>query len=289
MLEFLQSLFQNDAGQVADFWLFLGRFHPMVLHFPIGLLFLGAVLEVYAFIRKKSFDEAIKIAWLWGTVTSGIAVVLGFFLSLGGGYDENLLAWHFYGGTLIFVFALIAWFLRGHHKLGPAFKFFSVLTVAVMMLAAHDGASLTHGKEYVFKYAPDFVRTMTGREPKKEKKTRKPKPEEVKPTEISKADTPKEPALISYKNVIEPIFADQCYSCHGEEKQKGDLRMDVIPFEAESDDLIIPGKPDDSWLFELIVTDDMEDIMPPEGKGEVTAEQKELIRKWIEQGAKFDN
>ena len=280
MLEFLQSLFQNDAGQVADFWLFLGRFHPMVLHFPIGLLFLGAVLEVYAFVRKRSFDEAIKIAWLWGMVSSGVAVVLGFFLSLGGGYDENLLAWHFYGGTLIFVFALIAWFMRGHHKLGPAFKFFSVLTVAVMMLAAHDGASLTHGKEYVFKYAPNFVRTMTGREPKKVKEAPKPV--------IQSAE---KPAFVSYKNVIEPIFADQCYSCHGEEKQKGDLRMDVIPFEHDPDstDLIIAGKPDESYLYELMATDDMDEIMPPEGKGEVTKEQLELVRKWIEEGAKFDN
>ena len=78
MLEFLHSLFQNDAGQVSDFWLFFGRFHPMVLHFPIGLLVISVSLEFYSSFRKKDYEKAVDITWLWGTISAGVAVVFGF-------------------------------------------------------------------------------------------------------------------------------------------------------------------------------------------------------------------
>ena len=298
MLEFLQSLFQNDTGAVADFWLFLGRFHPMILHFPIGLLSLAASLEIYSLIKKKDYNEMIKLIWLWGTITSGIAVVLGFLLSLSGDYNEELLNWHFYAGTLSFIFASITCFLRQQQGLNFSCKFLTILTVIVMLFAGHDGASLTHGKEYIWKYAPNFIRELSGREAKKDKSTESEASTSniiIHDTYLKIGDTdivgtsPKEAKLISYKKTIEPIFADKCYSCHGEEKQKGDLRMDVIPFETESDTIIIPGNPDDSDLIYFISTDDMEDIMPPEGKDELKKEEIELIRQWVQQGAKFDN
>ena len=264
----------GEANQTADLWLFLGRFHPMILHFPIGFLSLGAMLEVYACLRKKNYDETIKVSWLLGTVTSGCAVICGYLLSLGGGYNERILDLHFYAGISTFVLALTAWLLRGHHKLGKLFKFFSVFTVVVMMFAGHNGASLTHGEEYLFKSAPDFVRNMAGRSDKTKLK-------EESPIKLKAGE------LVSYQNHIKPILETNCFKCHGPEKMKSELRLDRVPFETTSENLIVAGQAESSKLYQLLVTHDKNDIMPPTGKGELTKNQITLVKRWISEGARF--
>lgn len=95
-----------------------------------------------------------------------------------------------------------------------------------------------------------------------------------------------------YDHVIKPIFASTCYKCHGEEKDKGDLRLhtpEAIKMGGENGDAVIPGSIKDSLLIELIsLPEDDDDVMPPEGKKQLTAEQKKLLGWWIEQGAVFD-
>jgi hypothetical protein len=92
----------------------------------------------------------------------------------------------------------------------------------------------------------------------------------------------------TYTKLVQPILKSRCYSCHGEEKQKGDLRLDTpeaIRAGGKSGPVIIAGNPDDSYLFELIsleASDD--DIMPPKGKP-LSAAQISWIGGWIREGA----
>jgi mono/diheme cytochrome c family protein len=88
-----------------------------------------------------------------------------------------------------------------------------------------------------------------------------------------------------FEKTVRPLLADNCFTCHGPEKQKGKLRLDsraAILAGGESGPAIVPGKPDASRLIKAIHYDDTPN-MPPKGK--LTAEQITALTRWVEQGA----
>lgn len=99
-----------------------------------------------------------------------------------------------------------------------------------------------------------------------------------------------EPAAVDYTRDIKPILADRCYACHGpDEKQlKAKLRLDVRESAVKS--AIKPGSAADSELIARIASDEPDFRMPPpeSKKPHLTKEQVELVKRWIDQGAKFD-
>ncbi len=102
------------------------------------------------------------------------------------------------------------------------------------------------------------------------------------------------PEKIDFQQHIRPILAENCISCHGADakKRKGELRLDIREGAlAEGEDgtfIIVPGKPDESEFFRRVTTEHPRDLMPPRRtKKELTKRQIELLRRWIEQGAKY--
>ncbi len=102
------------------------------------------------------------------------------------------------------------------------------------------------------------------------------------------------PAKVAYNRDVRPILADTCFRCHGFDKntRKADLRLDVRDAAlAKIDDIfpIVPGKPDASEVWKRIVTKDDDDAMPPRKEHrQLTAREREVIKKWIEQGAEYE-
>ena len=101
---------------------------------------------------------------------------------------------------------------------------------------------------------------------------------------------------IDYNRDIRPILADACFSCHGpdEKHRKAKLRLDSregLLGEARSGNrIIVPGKPEQSELWARVSSDDASTVMPPGKSGKtLKAEQKELLRRWIEQGAAWSS
>ncbi len=100
---------------------------------------------------------------------------------------------------------------------------------------------------------------------------------------------------IDYDRDIRPILSNNCYKCHGpdgKERQAG-LRFDVREVAlkpAESGKTaVVPGKPDESELVARIFsTDDDERMPPPDSHKSLTDAQRELLKKWIAAGAKYD-
>ena len=95
---------------------------------------------------------------------------------------------------------------------------------------------------------------------------------------------------VSFDRDIRPILAATCFACHGpdEEAREADLRLDVRQAAVESG-AIVPGEPEQSELLGRVVSDDPEERMPPAGSSEpLTDEQRELIRRWIASGARYD-
>ena len=99
---------------------------------------------------------------------------------------------------------------------------------------------------------------------------------------------------IEFNRDIRPILSDNCFACHGPDKnkRKSGLRLDdpEQPFQpSKSGDIaIVRGKPEESELINRIVTTDADEQMPPaEFHKTLTPAQKELLKKWIAQGAVF--
>ncbi|MEZ6097020.1 MAG: DUF1549 domain-containing protein [Pirellulaceae bacterium] len=88
---------------------------------------------------------------------------------------------------------------------------------------------------------------------------------------------------------IQPILAEHCYACHGPDAKtrQADLRLDIEDQAKES--AIQSGDADESELIARIESDDESDIMPPPDFNKpLTAEQKALLRRWIDEGAKWE-
>ena len=95
---------------------------------------------------------------------------------------------------------------------------------------------------------------------------------------------------VDFARDIQPLFARHCYSCHGPEKQKGQLRLDRKADALKGGDShapdILPGKSAESPLIRFVAGLDKDLLMPPKGE-RLSAEQISLLRAWIDQGAKW--
>lgn len=102
------------------------------------------------------------------------------------------------------------------------------------------------------------------------------------------------PDVVEFNRDIRPILSDNCFFCHGPDKNKreADLRLDTIEGLHGSDGrpgALMPGKPEDSELFQRIVSLDKDRKMPPAESGKSLSERDILmLKKWIEQGGQFE-
>lgn len=95
---------------------------------------------------------------------------------------------------------------------------------------------------------------------------------------------------ITYNRDIRPVLSDNCFYCHGPDKnhRKGKLRLDVRE-EAVAKKAIVPGSPGTSELMRRILTKDADDLMPPpDSHKKLTAAQKDLFKRWIAEGAEYE-
>ena len=98
------------------------------------------------------------------------------------------------------------------------------------------------------------------------------------------------PRPVDFARDVQPLFARHCYSCHGPEKQKGQLRLDRKADALKGGDShapdIIPGQSAESPLIRFVAGLDKDLLMPPKGE-RLSTEQVSLLRAWIDQGAKW--
>ncbi len=101
------------------------------------------------------------------------------------------------------------------------------------------------------------------------------------------------PNVVEFNRDIRPILSDVCFKCHGPDSatRKASLRLDMEAgafAKREKVTTLVPGKPERSELYRRITATDPDDHMPPAKSGrQLTAQQVELLRRWIEQGAKW--
>ena len=111
---------------------FIGRFHPLMVHLPIGILALAAILE-YLF-PKRTSPAQIQLVLLIGAVSSVSAAILGWFLSLSAEYDVDLLNKHKWTGIILSFFTVVLWAWKYKGSGFSKFKMISNLLFGTMLL-----------------------------------------------------------------------------------------------------------------------------------------------------------
>ena len=109
------------------------------------------------------------------------------------------------------------------------------------------------------------------------------------PGSVRAAEGPPAAEELQYNRDIRPILAEHCFACHGPDSaaRKADLRLDQRDVAVEMG-AIVPGKPDASALVARIQATDADEVMPPPAtKKKLTPQQKELLVRWIAQGAEY--
>ncbi len=102
------------------------------------------------------------------------------------------------------------------------------------------------------------------------------------------------PETVEFNRDIRPILSDNCFQCHGPDRNKreAELRLDTEAGLHGQDDMpgtIIAGQPDKSELFQRVTTTDADKHMPPATSGKALKPRDiELLKRWIEQGGKFE-
>ncbi len=103
------------------------------------------------------------------------------------------------------------------------------------------------------------------------------------------AAEPPLPPTIDFNRDVRPILSDNCFFCHGPDAnhREAELRLDLRD-DAIEHDAIVPGKPDQSNLIARILSDDADEVMPPpDSNKKLTERQKEILKRWIAQGAEY--
>ncbi|MCP4848471.1 MAG: DUF1553 domain-containing protein [Verrucomicrobiaceae bacterium] len=96
-------------------------------------------------------------------------------------------------------------------------------------------------------------------------------------------------AAVDFSGEVQPIFARHCHKCHGEDKQKGGLRLDSVVGVRKGGDsgepLFIAGRGEESHLYQLVSSMDVDERMPPEGRDSLAERERRVIKAWIDEGA----
>ncbi len=267
--------------------LFFGRFHPLILHVPIGALIALFVMEVIQWIRPKhQLGKACEIL-LWFSMLSAVpAVVAGFLLASSGDYEDKLelLTDHQWLGLATTV--LCAWLLVMRYWAGSKpkamwlYRPMLIINVILLSFAGHYGASLTHGENYLTKYMPPEIKTALGLEGDEESKN-------YADSLLGAADQGS--GGIDFAHQIVPILRENCMECHGGEKSKGGFSLNDRDIFINSD-VVDFKNPDKSELIQLLRTHDEDDRMPPLDSREdpIPEEQIVLIERWIAEGLPWE-
>jgi uncharacterized membrane protein len=256
-----------------DFVYFLGRFHVLVLHLPIGIIVALFLLEFLS--RKERFrylESASPYLWAATAVSAIVTVVLGFMHFAEGSFTGPSGEQHRFYGTVVAVVAAGVALLRVSNfasSYKPLFFPASLVLLVLVSITGHYGGNLTHGSTFLVEYAPQPLRSLAGLEARRTI------------TSVSSADP--------FADVVGPMLVERCASCHNEDKQEADLVLTSyasVMRGGESGRVVVAGNTELSELLRRIeLPHDDEEFMPADGKTPLTDRQVAIIRWWIGAGA----
>jgi uncharacterized membrane protein len=247
----------------------MGKFHPLLLHFPIVLSIVIALYLIFTPAGKitKNIEQPILLI---NALMAVLVAITGLFLSKENSYADDLLTQHQWGGVAI---ALCSWALviiNHHYKPFQENKnqriTIGLFLLILVIVFTHKGAQLTHGVDAI----------------------------SMPETTNSTADTTKLKVLDStasvYEKAVEPILLDKCVGCHGPKKVKGNLLLDskenILKGGKHGSVLDLSGTSSIIERIHLPIAE--EKHMPPDGKPQLTPAELKILNDWISAGGDFN-
>ncbi len=268
LLEFLPP----DGNERAEWAQFIGRFHPLVIHFPIALFLLVPILELVGRTARFSYLRA-STSFVLGLATAAAitASLLGWCLGRTGGYTGPLITQHMWSGILLTFICWLCWLLHTQTR-GPGLTYAIALALGVGLVSftGYRGGQLSLGKNHLTEHMPSGLRHVL-------------RLENVTPPVAEQSDP-----NTFYGARIQPILASRCISCHNAEKHKGDLRLDGyrgLAHGGKHGPVVLAGSLSGSDLFRRITLPTTHDDFMPKGKAPLSADQVKVIELWIGAGA----
>ncbi len=244
-----------------------GKFHPLVVHLPIGILMVFLVIGFI--IPRKQLQESYKIIWLIllvSALSATFSCISGLILSGSGDYEIKLTNNHRNLGIALALFNWLIFLTFKKLLHSPLWIYNSsfVLLLILTILTGHLGGSLTHGSDFVSPPKPgEWFRSST-----------------FSNKQVKLNLTAFESASL--------IFEQKCIVCHGQNKQKGDLRLDTKEgFLAGGKDgsLLSSDKSESTLLKRIMLPLEDDEHMPPSEKTQLTAMEIKFLNWWIKNGA----
>jgi uncharacterized membrane protein len=289
---------------------FLGRFHVLIVHLPLGILTLAVAFEIMVRFKPFKFlESALGPVWIAGALSAVGTVCLGLMHASEASFqDMPAVDAHREAGTLLCVAACVVALLRLRmHPVAmwptwvqpakavrPIYQavqpFFArgafldrayakiwivpvLVITALMFVTGHLGGNLTHGESYLVEYAPNPIRVAMGLPPVA--------PPRAKPKDVASADI--------YLDIVGPALQQRCSTCHNDSKHSGGLSVatyDTLMKGGKDGPVVVAGDAQKSDLFHRIsLTPDDENFMPKDGKTPLTKKEVVAIGWWITQGA----
>jgi len=243
---------------------FLGWMHPAVVHFPIALLAIAALLEAVQILRRaEGSSSATLLLTCLAAPGAAVASILGFLLQRYEGLDGPLVdrhAWLGLGTTLAAALSAML-LLRGRTRRRARWGGRVALGIGALLVLSTGflGGELVFGQNHlfgVFTPKPDATRAAPG-------------------------------GGVDFEGEIAPLFKAACFKCHGPAKQKGHLRLDskeALQKGGEDGPCLVPGHRESSRLYLLLLDQDAANRMP-QMAAPLLPSEIETIGKWIDQGA----
>jgi len=263
-----------------DLELFFGRFHPLIVHFPIALLVAASIIEVMSrFARFKQLSLGLPFLLVLGTVTALVSVVMGFFIANDRGYDDETLFWHRWSGICILLLSLfLTLVIFNVVSISSRIRLYLfVFLFLLISVVGHLGGSLTHGENYLVERAPEFLRNMFV---------------EAAPPGVFSGLPENPDSVMVFADMIAPILTAKCTPCHNETQKKGKLVLtsrEGIEAGGDGGPSIRAGKAMQSELFRRISLPPEHEKFMPLKETPLSFAEISLIGWWINQGASFDN
>jgi hypothetical protein len=231
----------------------IGHWHPLILHFPIVLIF----VTVIQYWRKDPYIE-----WYlsFTTFLTMLTTITGFLLSIENGSKGELTLIHqWLGVSVAYLMAIWFWISKGSVDRNVAVKTLQLAMLILIVFTGHFGGMVTHGQNFL-SWSVD------------------------KGDEISVL--PDDPLI--YEHFIREILDQKCTSCHNANKAKGELNLTdyatIIQGGESGNPLEKNNQGGTAFLYRVNLPLDHEDHMPPKDEEQLTDIELIILRDWLDGG-----
>ncbi len=278
----------------------IGEYHPIILHLPIGIIFLTVFMEVCGWLSFGRFKPMTTLGLFLAIITGALACVTGYFDMIvegfkGEDWDDHMWAGIGFVGVLALAFLVKVWGMRNGSR-GPVYGILLFGAAGVMGFGAHIGGEKTHNEDPIENtlLGLGILSDKTGADQPNDGI------DETGDGTDAVAAGPKLPKdKLAFKDVVFPIMDNKCLKCHNagntktwkKKKSNSGLVMDTFEGllkggEYQEDDglkTLVPGDAANSYMITVMNLPEDDDLHMPPKKPGMEKYEIMLMTWWVNQ------